>query len=503
MLLPVAALCIFGVVSLLGLVLLLVYRLYLSPLAKFPGPKLAATTLWYETYYDVFCWGRYGFEIEKMHEKYGPIVRISPYEIHINDPDFYEVLYSRDSPRDKYEYFTRQFSITRSMISTVDHYHHRMLRSNMNPYFSIARVRKHEPVIRALVDKLLDRLQAYKGTGAPVNLQHAFTCFTTDVVSDYTMGAGYNYLDEPDFIPSWSDTLAGSAKSGVYIRVWPWLGLLFSVMPPWLLLKIYPGMGLVSQFQARCNSIVQSIMEEHNAEGYEKVKSRFDKPTFFHDVLNSDLPPEEKEPGRLAQEVQVVIGAGAETTAKMLAWTIYYLLESPEKMNKLEEELNRLDPKGTATLLDYEQMPYLICVMLEGLRLSYGVSTRLQRIAPDRDLQFNEWTIPAGTPVGMSSMLIHHNEGIFPDSRNFVPERWADPEKRRRLEKYLVSFTKGSRQCIGINLARSEILLALPKIVRGLEMELFETTREDVTLAHDLFLPFAKEGRKGIRVLVK
>ncbi|KAL3465075.1 cytochrome P450 [Aspergillus heterothallicus] len=96
-------------------------------------------------------------------------------------------------------------------------------------------------------------------------------------------------------------------------------------------------------------------------------------------------------------------------------------------------------------------MPYLICVMLEGLRLSYGVSSRLQRIAPDRDLQFNEWTILAGTPVGMSSMLIHHNEDIFPDSHNFVPERWLNPEKRHHLEKYLVSFTKGSRQCIGIN----------------------------------------------------
>ncbi|KAL3491856.1 cytochrome P450 [Aspergillus germanicus] len=496
----VAALFFFGVISLLCL---LVSRLWLSPLTKFPGPKLAAATLWYETYYDVFCWGRYGFEIAKMHEKYGPIVRISPHELHVNDPDFYEVLYSRDSPRNKYEYFTRQFGVTGSMASTVDHYRHRLLRSNMNPYFSMARVRKQEPVIQTLVDKLFDRLQAYKGTGSPVNLQHALTCFTTDVVSEYTMGSGYNYLDEPDFIPDWSNTLAGSAKSGVYIRTWPWLGRVFAAMPPWLLSKVYPGMGLVAQFQERCNNVVQSIMEEQKSEAFEKVKCTSSKPTFFHDVLNSDLPPEEKEPARLAQEVQVLIGAGGETTAKMLAWTIYYLLESPENVNKLKEELDRLDPSGTATLIDYERMPYLICVMLEGLRLSYGVSSRLQRIAPDRDLQFREWTIPAGTPVSMSSMLIHHNEDIFPDSRNFIPERWADPEKRHHLEKYLVSFTKGSRQCIGINLARSEILLALPKLIRGLDLELFETTREDVTLAHDLFLPFAREGRKGVRVLVK
>lgn len=48
-----------------------VYRLYLSPLAKFPGPKLAAVTLWYEFYYDVIKCGRYTWKIAKMHQEYG------------------------------------------------------------------------------------------------------------------------------------------------------------------------------------------------------------------------------------------------------------------------------------------------------------------------------------------------------------------------------------------------------------------------------------------------
>jgi len=48
-----------------------IYRLYFSPIANFPGPKLAALTLWYEFYYDVIKKGRYTWEIEKMHEKYG------------------------------------------------------------------------------------------------------------------------------------------------------------------------------------------------------------------------------------------------------------------------------------------------------------------------------------------------------------------------------------------------------------------------------------------------
>lgn len=49
----------------------IVYRLWLGPLAAFPGPKLAALSGWYETYYDCFKRGRYWVVIEQMHQEYG------------------------------------------------------------------------------------------------------------------------------------------------------------------------------------------------------------------------------------------------------------------------------------------------------------------------------------------------------------------------------------------------------------------------------------------------
>ena len=48
-----------------------IYRLYLSPIAHFPGRKLAALTFWYEFYFDVIKRGSYVWEIQKMHETYG------------------------------------------------------------------------------------------------------------------------------------------------------------------------------------------------------------------------------------------------------------------------------------------------------------------------------------------------------------------------------------------------------------------------------------------------
>jgi cytochrome P450 len=277
------------------------------------------------------------------------------------------------------------FGNERATIAVLDHAHHRLLRSNMNPYFSMARVRQLEPEIQTLARKLCDRLKSFKGTGVPINTQHAYSCFATDIISDYTMGIGFNFLDTPDFSPQWSATLSGIAKSSAFFKPFPWLLTIMKSLPDSFVAWLNPGMGLMLKFQGRCMELILSVIESHNNAGDEKSKVKFAHPTFFHDVLNSNLPPEEKSPERLAQEIQVVVGAGGETVAKALSWITYYLLENPKTLEKLKAELEERDPDQNASLADLEKMPYLVglyhsptyycllivsqtSVMLEGLR---------------------------------------------------------------------------------------------------------------------------------------
>lgn len=64
------------------------------------------------------------------------------------------------------------------------------------------------------------------------------------------------------------------------------------------------------------------------------------------------------------------------------------------------------------------------------------------------DMKFGEWIIPRSTIVGMSQPMIHFNEEIFPDPWRFDPERWMKGDESKALDKYLVSFSRGARECI-------------------------------------------------------
>lgn len=125
------------------------------------------------------------------------------------------------------------------------------------------------------------------------------------------------------------------------------------------------------------------------------------------------------------------------------------------------------------------------------------------------------YVIPRGTPMSMTSIFMHENPEIFPRPREFEPERWLDScspsssssgasSKQHQLSNYLVNFSKGTRGCLGQHLASAEIHLTLAAIFSGkrFDLELYQTTREDVDVEHDFFNPQPKKGAVGVRVFV-
>lgn len=171
--------------------------------------------------------------------------------------------------------------------------------------------------------------------------------------------------------------------------------------------------------------------------------------TIFADILtNPNLSAADKTMGRLEQEAISVTTAGSNTTAHTLSTITFHVASNPSMMERLQKELGTL-PDRQVAWPQLERLPYLTAVVTEGLRRSYGVTTRLQRISPDIALHYDKWIIPAGTPVGMSTMLMHNNEDAFPDPLKFDPERWLQPDSNR-LRNYLTPFSRGSRQCLGI-----------------------------------------------------
>jgi len=73
--------------SIVFLILRILYRLTFHPLAPFPGPRLAAITSLYAGAFDLPYGSSFCKKIPELHDKYGPIVRIMPNQLHIRDMD--------------------------------------------------------------------------------------------------------------------------------------------------------------------------------------------------------------------------------------------------------------------------------------------------------------------------------------------------------------------------------------------------------------------------------
>ncbi|OTB06193.1 hypothetical protein M426DRAFT_55658 [Hypoxylon sp. CI-4A] len=428
------------------------HRLFLHPLAKFPGPKLAAATRWYECYYDVLC-GRYTWKIAELHQRYGPIIRISPEELHINDPSFYEKLYRQDGRWDKYAWSNDAFGVPFSAICCLGHDLHKKRRVPLERYMSRANVIRNQGTIQTLASKLCHRLREFEGQSEAVNLSSAISAFVRDVATQSLLGKNYDNLGKEDFNSAMTNVFQGAGHVWRTTKHFRWFGPLMKSIPVSLMEKT--GDEGVINFFKFLNDTLEVTKESVSAFAkFPAANEAAEERSMIQAIMQSNLPKSEKTVMRVFDEVSTVTGAAFETTAAAMRLVLYYVYSNPVILNKLRSELASKSPqmpeRSDNRFTALEQLPYLSAVITEGLRLSPGVATRLARIAPDRELHYKEWQIPKGTPVGMTTLLMHMNGDLYPEPKRFEPERWMHTGARKDAEKTYAPFSRGTRNCLGM-----------------------------------------------------
>ena len=221
-----------------------VYRLYLSPIAKFPGPKLAAITGLYEAYFDLIPkgGGQFTFEIKRMHQKYGPIVRINPEELHVDDPEFYDVLYSTSKPYDKLKRLENRFGIPGATFSTPNHELHKIRRAAISPFFAKSKVREQTIHIQELMDTISQRLsKEYAGKNRVLNLHDVWRCFAADNIMTLMFGSPLDLHLCPDFQAPFTGAITRVTNWSHVMRYFQFMGAVTESLPYWLSKRLFPA----------------------------------------------------------------------------------------------------------------------------------------------------------------------------------------------------------------------------------------------------------------------
>jgi cytochrome P450 len=171
----------------------------------------------------------------------------------------------------------------------------------------------------------------------------------------------------------------------------------------------------------------------------------------------------------LRDELMTLLVAGHETTATALTWALYWIQKFPKVRDRLLQELQKLDNPADANAL--LRLPYLNAVCSETLRIYPVGMLTFPRVVSIPVEIMGHWLEP-GTIVIGSIYLTHHREDLYPDSDQFIPERFLD----RQFSPFeYLPFGGGSRRCIGMAFALFEMKVVLSKILSHVEFALANT----------------------------
>lgn len=468
-------------------------------LRRFPAPSFAGfTELW--LLYNSSTGQRFK-TIDKVHRKLGKVVRIAPNHVSFSDPRAYRDIYGHGSSILKDNFYEQIADEHPSIAQTTKKAEHTRKRKALSHIFSAKGITAMEPRVLHAIEKLCRDLQlksqglqiadtdAYPVIDGVFDLRPWLNMFSYDAITAMFWSSSYAFLDKGnDLCPSMAPS--GSVKqvhamdsfhSGARFNV------MFGPLPPiWN--------ELAKQVFA-CTHIRKAGINFGGMARYQVVK-RLEKQPAEPDLF-SYLPttPSEKWPtpmplGELIAESATMMDAGNDTTQTSLTNCIYHLARHPEKQEKLYQILAKLtslaDP-SRPTVLFSEQLkniPYLRAVLDENFRCRPPVSIGLPRRTVNSGATIAGHAIAPNTIVSVPLYTLHHDESLFEDAWDFVPERWlaeddenrdgwtTSPQEAKNLKEFVLPFSLGGRACIGRNLAYMELSMVMAALVLGFQWEL-------------------------------
>ena len=221
---------------------------------------------------------------------------------------------------------------------------------------------------------------------------------------------------------------------------------------------------------------------------YTEIQERIDNPDPSREDVLSLMMAARDENGEamtfeeLRDDLLTLLVAGHETTATAISWALYWIHRLPEVKEKLLAELDQVNENESFTELT--KLPYFNGVCRESLRIYPMAPVAFPRKLKT-PIQIMDYKFPAGTILSPCVYLLHHREDLYPDSKQFKPERFIE----REYSSYeFIPFGGGNRLCLGMAFGIFEMKIVLAKLMKKLNLAIVRNSvvkpkRRGVTLA--------------------
>ncbi len=180
----------------------------------------------------------------------GPIVRIRPNTVHIQDAKFLDQVFgSASNRRDKSSINVNFLQVKDTVITTAAHEHHRRRRQPLSPYFSKQNIRRLEPVVQTALQKFLDMLDTQSKSGRPVQIKAILDAATCDIITDYSYSKPWDCMEKPDLNEPFFNLLYTAGRYGHINSYLPFVTTILQSVPESIVKLFDPAISKLGRTQ--------------------------------------------------------------------------------------------------------------------------------------------------------------------------------------------------------------------------------------------------------------